>query len=92
MSLHPAKSHQQPEVVRHFSVFCIAGTVVALVALVAHTPSLSAAESTPVVRWDFGAEEATPLQSHGGVHRDVPGPRSPEYPDFAMDNTAVKLE
>ncbi len=92
MSLHPAKSHQQPEVVRHFSVFCIAGTVVALVALVAHTPSLSAAESTPVVRWDFGAEEATPLQSHGGVHRDVPGPRSPEYPDFALDNTAVRLD
>lgn len=51
-----------------------------------------AADPTPVVRWDFSAEEATPLQSIGGVHRDVPGPRPPEYPDFAMDNTAVKLD
>ena len=55
-------------------------------------PTLFAAESTPIVRWDFGAEEATPLESHGGVQRDAPGPRPPEYPDFAPDNTAVKLD
>ena len=55
-------------------------------------PTLVAAESTPIVRWDFAAEEATPLQSHGGVQRDAPGPRPPEYPDFSPDNTAVKLD
>ncbi len=43
-------------------------------------------------RWDFGAEETTPLRSHRGVHRDVPGPRSPDYPDFEANNTAVKLD
>jgi hypothetical protein len=56
------------------------------------TPTLCAVESIPIVRWDFEAEEATPLESHGGVQRDAPGPRSPEYPDFAPDNTAVKLD
>ena len=43
-------------------------------------------------RWDFGPEEATPLRSQGGVHRDVPGPRPPEYPDFEAGNTAVRLD
>jgi len=46
----------------------------------------------PVVRWDFGAEEQTPLTAHGGVHRDVEGPRSPTYPDFSEHNTAVRLD
>lgn len=50
------------------------------------------ADTTPAARWDFSAEEALPLRSFGKVHRDVPGPRPPEYPDFAPDNTAVKLE
>lgn len=49
-------------------------------------------ESSLVVRWEFGAEETTPLQPKGGVHRDVPGPRPPVYPDFDVDNTAVKLD
>lgn len=48
--------------------------------------------AAPVVRWDFGAEESTPLTPHGGVHRDVPGPRPPEFPDFEKNNTAVKLD
>ena len=39
-----------------------------------------------------GAEEATPLVAHGGVQRDVPGPRPPEFPDFDTGNTAVKLD
>lgn len=46
----------------------------------------------PVARWDFGAEEQTPLKSHGGVHRDVEGPRPPVYPDFSEHNTAVRLD
>lgn len=48
--------------------------------------------SEPVVNWDFGAEEETPLIAHGGVHRDVPGPRPPSYPDFDTANTAVKFD
>jgi mono/diheme cytochrome c family protein len=49
-------------------------------------------EGPPAARWDFGAEETTPLRSHGGVHRDVPGPRPPEYPDFEPGNTAIRLD
>lgn len=52
----------------------------------------SAESSEPVVLWDFGAEEETPLIAHGGVHRDVPGPRPPSYPDFDAGNTAVKFD
>lgn len=54
--------------------------------------TVPASELTPIARWDFSAEEASPLQPHGGVLRDAPGPRSPEYPDFAPDNTAIKLD
>lgn len=46
----------------------------------------------PVAMWEFGAEEETPLLAHGKVHRDVPGPRPPEFPDLDASNTAVKLE
>lgn len=55
-------------------------------------PKIVAAESIPIVRWDFEEEEATPLQPHGGVQRDAPGPRPPEYPDLAPGNTAVRLD
>ncbi|MBA2115275.1 DUF1553 domain-containing protein [Bremerella alba] len=48
--------------------------------------------SEPAVMWDFGTEEETPLIAHGGVHRDVPGPRPPAYPDFDATNTAVKFD
>ena len=68
------------------------GMVVAVMLSAWLAPNLRAAESTPIVRWDFEEEEATPLESHGGVQRDAPGPRPPEYPDFAPDNTAVKLD
>ena len=55
--------------------------------------SVATSADRPVVtRWDFGTEETTPLRTHGGVHRDVPGPRPPEYPDFEPSNTAVKLD
>lgn len=50
-----------------------------------------ASAAGPVASWAFSAEEETPLLAHGGVHRDVPGPRPPDYPDFAPDNTAVKF-
>ncbi len=48
--------------------------------------------ASPVVVWDFGAEESTPLIAHGGIHRDVPGPRSPEFPSQSSTNTAVKFD
>lgn len=51
-----------------------------------------AANPPAEIRWNFGAEETTPLQANEGVHRDVPGPRPPEYPDFEPGNTAVKLD
>ena len=66
-----------------FAVFSILLTI---------TEATSAADATPAARWDFGAEEATQLQPHGNVLRDAPGPRSPEYPDFSTDNTAIKLD
>jgi len=52
----------------------------------------SVATAAPVARWDFDAEESTPLVPHGGVHRDQPGPRPPTYPDFSPQNTAVKFD
>ena len=51
-----------------------------------------AADLAPVTRWNFGAEETTPLKAHGGVHRDIPGPRPPTYPDFEPTNTAIRLD
>ncbi len=52
----------------------------------------AAVADEPVARWDFGAEEQTPLNLHGSVHRDVEGPRPPVYPDFSEHNTAVRLD
>ena len=51
-----------------------------------------AADSTPVARWDFGAEEEVQLTPHGNVLRDQAGPRAPEFPDFSNSNTAVRLD
>lgn len=48
--------------------------------------------ASPVIRWDFGAEETTLLEAHGGVHRDEPGPRPPEFPDMESTNTAARLQ
>jgi len=45
-----------------------------------------------VVRWEFESEETSRLRSVGTVHRDVPGPRSPLYPDFDTNNTAIQLD
>lgn len=51
---------------------------------------LNAAET--VVFWHFGQEETSRLEPHGAVHRDEPGPRPPEFPDFEPGNTAVRLD
>lgn len=64
----------------------------ALASLMALLLSGALASAAVVARWDFGAEEPTRLTPHGGVHRDVPGPRPPEFPDFDVNNTAVQLD
>ncbi|WP_145225455.1 DUF1553 domain-containing protein [Gimesia algae] len=51
-----------------------------------------AGDAAPVARWDFSTEEATPLSVHGNVTRDQAGPVPPEFPDFAKDNTAIRLD
>lgn len=53
---------------------------------------LNAASAAPVARWEFGQEETSKLAAVGGVHRDMPGPRPPEYPDFEANNLAVKFD
>ncbi|EDL59387.1 hypothetical protein PM8797T_29603 [Gimesia maris DSM 8797] len=51
-----------------------------------------AGDAVPVARWDFSTEEAAPLSVHGNVTRDQAGPVPPEFPDFAKDNTAIRLD
>lgn len=70
----------------------LAGLTTAVLFLTAGSGFVRAADVLPVARWSFGQEESTPLKSHGGVHRDVPGPRPEKYPDFAPDNTAAKFD
>ncbi|MEA3208222.1 MAG: hypothetical protein QOE70_1279 [Chthoniobacter sp.] len=50
------------------------------------------AAAEPIARWDFGTEETTKLIEHGAVHRDLPGPRPPEFPDFDPANMAVQFD
>ena len=45
-----------------------------------------------IARWDFGAEETTPLNAYGNIQRDQAGPRPPEFPDMAANNTAVRVD
>lgn len=52
----------------------------------------AAEDVSPVVRWEFGTEEATPLRANGNVQRDQAGPRPPEFPDMAANNTAVRVD
>lgn len=63
----------------------------ALLAAMACFSTTSRAEDL-VAHWDFGVEETSKLIAHGGVHRDLPGPRPPEFPDFELINTAVKFD
>lgn len=69
------------------------GISMALLLCVLACTSVSAHEaSTPVARWDFGAEETTPMAARGNVQRDQMGPRPPEFPDMAAGNTSVKVD
>ena len=61
-------------------------------ALVTCSVVLAFADDKPIIRWDFREEETSRLQAVGGVQRDVPGPRAPEYPDFEANNHAVKFD
>ena len=55
--------------------------------------SIGAADDTaPVARWAFGAEEATPFAPKGNVQHGHAGPRPPEFPDMAANNTAVRMD
>ncbi|MEW4562448.1 DUF1553 domain-containing protein [Bremerella sp. JC770] len=54
--------------------------------------STTYAEEDTAALWEFGPEEATPLHPVGGIHRDVPGPRPPMFPDFPVNNTAVNFD
>ncbi len=65
---------------------------IAFAVTVSVTGDLCADEPSLVARWDFGTEASTPLTSHGGVQRDQAGPLPPEFPDFAENNTAVRLD
>lgn len=55
-------------------------------------PLNAAEDGQPVAMWRFGTESTVPLIPHGKVHRDQAGPRSPEFPDFDAQNTAVKFD
>ena len=58
-----------------------------------HALVATAADNTsPVARWEFGTEEETPLGAKGNVQRDQAGPRPPEFPDMAANNTAVRVD
>ncbi|MDZ4853047.1 MAG: DUF1553 domain-containing protein [Pirellulaceae bacterium] len=54
--------------------------------------AIGSQDETIVANWEFGSEEATALKPYGGVHRDQPGPRPPEFPDFELLNTAVLFD
>ncbi|MCO8123100.1 DUF1553 domain-containing protein [Stieleria sp. TO1_6] len=71
-----------------------AGSVLAILFTCGLTPTIAqdANNSDEVARWDFGAEETTPLFASGNVQRDQAGPRPPEFPDMPANNTAVKLD
>lgn len=68
----------------------LARPLAATLAVLAAASTLAAA--TPAARWDFGQEDTSRTVAVGGVHRDVPGPRPPVYPDFERDNTALRLD
>ncbi len=67
---------------------------VAAVLLLVGVSSYAQADPEPIstIRWDFGTEETGSLKLHGNVQRDQAGPRPPEFPDQASDNTALKFD
>ncbi len=48
--------------------------------------------SSPVTRWDFDATDTIEYQARGNVKRNQPGPRPPEFPAMAANNTAVRVD
>ena len=72
---------------RHVFFFCLT-VLVGVGSLVAQEGGKSAA----IARWDFGTEEATTLTARGNIQRDQAGPRPPEFPEFAENNTAVRVD
>jgi mono/diheme cytochrome c family protein len=60
--------------------------------LVALSVLATADTTSPVARWDFGTEETTRITATGNVQRDQAGPRPPEFPDMAANNTAVRVD
>lgn len=65
--------------------------VIAVVFQIANCGPALAADPKEVVRWEFGAEEATRVVYSGFVQRDSRGPRPPMFPDFSETNTAIRL-
>ncbi|WDQ17640.1 DUF1553 domain-containing protein [Rhodopirellula sp. P2] len=63
-------------------------------ALIVASPSQAQTDlgTRAVTRWDFGTEATAPLTLHGNIMRDQAGPRPPEFPEMAANNTAVKLD
>ena len=70
------------------------GSLIISLCILSATPAVAQEdpETSVVTRWDFSSEEATPLSQHGNVGRDQAGPRPPEFPKMAVNNTAVKLD
>ncbi len=49
-------------------------------------------QADPVARWDFDGEPGKRIIRQGNVQRGQPGPRPPEFPDMAADNTSVRFD
>ncbi|MBM83213.1 MAG: hypothetical protein CMJ78_21845 [Planctomycetaceae bacterium] len=54
--------------------------------------AFAASDNTQVALWEFGKEDANPLMVKGNVQCDQAGPRPPEFPNMAADNTAVRVD
>lgn len=55
--------------------------------------AVSCVADEPVARWTFQTPAAeSALINHGAVLFGEPGPQPPEYPDFAADNSAIRLD
>lgn len=72
----------------------VVGSLLVLLCILGGTPTIAQDDnnSAGIVRWEFGDEETTPLTVRGNVQRDQAGPRPPEFPDMAANNTAVKVD
>ena len=48
--------------------------------------------ASPSVQWDFDTAEATLPAAKGNVQYGQAGPRPPEFPEMAENNTAVRVD